>query len=235
MKRINITVFGASQALGLGDSQLGGWVNRLRLHLENNSQNDITVYNNSVRAATTNHIIERFETECNGRVRSQDGFESFIIFAFGGNDSSVNNETGQSLTSLKQFAENIETLARKAQELAKNVVFVSSTLADERKTVPLSFNNKVSFYNDKTVQYDNIIERIAKARNCQYVSLHSLITANDLAEDGLHQNSAGHEKIFRCILPFILEKGKLTMLQKSLRPMQQTSIDTTSNRHNLLP
>jgi len=206
-KRIGIMVFGDSVAFGEGDKERGGWVNRLALYLKNHGKNDTTVMNLSVKAATTKHVLNRFESEAGERLRPDK--ENFVIFALGNNDSSVNNIAGQPIIKPRQFEENITELITKAKKFTRNVIFVGSAQMEEKKTVPLLFNSKISFYNQRSAYYDNFIQQIAHTKGCQFIDIRNLLNKDDLAQDGVHPNENGHEKMFKHILYKMITQGKL--------------------------
>src|SRR3989338_9313414 len=67
----SICVFGDSTAWGAWDLEKGGWVNRLWFHVAKRKDDDyVEVYNCSVSGATTDTILERFESEA--KIRSAD-------------------------------------------------------------------------------------------------------------------------------------------------------------------
>ena len=85
---MNILVFGDSIAYGANDLELGGWVNRLGLHLDKKYDYDYNVFNFGVSGEITTEVLARFDSECKARCGKQ-GNETVIIFAIGINDTSM--------------------------------------------------------------------------------------------------------------------------------------------------
>ena len=62
-----ICVFGASVTKGAWDTEMGGWVNRLRLDLEDFKKRKYSVYNLGISGDTTESLLERIDSECKAR------------------------------------------------------------------------------------------------------------------------------------------------------------------------
>ena len=126
-----LCIWGDSITWGANDSELGGWVNRLRLFIE--SQNtDVRVYNLGISADTTTNVLERFRAEAKARV------PDMIVFALGVNDSSYITSEDNPVVSLEKFITNLTDILRQAKEFTNTIAFIGITPVDESKCKPLS-------------------------------------------------------------------------------------------------
>lgn len=201
MKDINIYVFGDSITYGAGDYELGGWVNRLRLILENDgSENYYNVFNLGISGEETRETSERFESEL--RVRYDMYVDNIIIFAIGINDTL--DVCGKDEVSLEDFTNNITNLINKAKKYSNKILFIGLTKVNENLVAPLPWNLEKSYFNEKIIKYDREIEKICLENNIYYLKIFDLLTNDDLI-DGLHPNEIGHQKMCDKVLEKISE------------------------------
>ena len=192
-----ICIFGDSIARGGIDRERGGWVNRLRKHIES-SNHDARVYNLGVSGGTTDDLLERFSVEAKARE------PEIIIFAIGINDASFRKSLNGSYVPLEKFKNSLEILKQKADVFTKKVVFVGITKVDENKTTPIPWNMDASYKNKDIQEYNQAIKDFCEKNNLPFIEMYGLLGKEDL-EDGLHPNSAGHEKMFQKIKDFLIE------------------------------
>ena len=201
MKDINIYVFGDSITYGAGDYELGGWVNRLRLILENDgSEIYYNVFNLGISGEETRETSERFESEL--RVRYDMYVDNIIIFAIGINDTL--DVCGKDEVPLEDFKNNITNLINKAKKYSNKILFIGLTKVNENLVAPLPWNLEKSYFNEKIIKYDNEIEKICLENNIYYLKIFDLLT-NDYLIDGLHPNEIGHQKMCDKVLEKIRE------------------------------
>lgn len=199
MEIINIIVFGDSLAYGMDDTELGGWVNRLRSYFDNHDERKINIFNLSIPGEITRETLKRFDAECN--IRCDKDKMTVIVFAVGINDTQDVN--GNYRVSLEQFYSNIKSLIRAAKKYTHYILFVGLTQVDEAKVLPVIWNRNKSYSNDKIKKFDNLLEKICSIEKEEYLKVYDKITINDLS-DGLHPNIIGHKKLFYEILKNIL-------------------------------
>lgn len=192
-----ICVFGDSITEGHCDYEEGGWVNRLKKYLEN-KDSGISVYNLGVSGDNTDDLLERFNAEAEARE------PEIIIFAIGINDSSYRVSLQDNRINFKKFKNNLEILLKQADLLAEKIIFTGITKVDENKTVPLPWNQDASYKNKDIRKYDGAIEGLCEKNSLPFIEMYGLLNKEDL-EDGLHPNSAGHEKMFQRIKDFLME------------------------------
>ena len=108
-----ICVFGASITWGACDEEKGGWINRLRLHLESFS-NKIMIYNLGIPGETTDDLLKRFKNEAGVRLLDESESKEYkdhniIILSIGTNDSSTDSKNSPRI-SPEKFQKNLNKL-----------------------------------------------------------------------------------------------------------------------------
>ena len=191
----DILVFGDSIVYGACDYKMGGWVNRLRLYLESNKENDYVVFNMGIPGNVTSDVLKRFEKEMNVRYCVDDN--QIIILAVGINDTQIINDTQR--VTLEEYKKTVRKLIKKAKKYTDNIIYLGLTRVDEDKVRPLPWNPIKRYSNSQIVTFDRTLKKICTSSNIKYVSLIDVLDNNDL-EDGLHPNSNGYEKIFKEVI-----------------------------------
>ena len=190
-----ICVFGDSIAFGALDYEGGGWVGRLKKYFE--ADCGALVYNLGIDGDNTDYLLERFDVEAEARE------PAVIIFAIGINDASFRKSLKGNKVPISGFKKNLDILSQKAKVFTKKVIFISITKVDESKTAPTPWNTD-NFYENKNVkEYNQAIKDFCRKNNLLFIDLFDLLDKEDL-EDGLHPNSAGHEKMFQRVKDFLI-------------------------------
>ncbi len=196
-----ICIFGDSITWGAWDLEKGGWVNRLWLYF-GAGESEVDVYNLGISGDATSDLLKRFD--CEAQARKPD----VIIFDIGSNDSSGENSEENHRLPPEQFKKNLDELINLAKKFTDKIIFLGSTMADESKTLPVSWNNAV-FYSNKNLKiYGEMIKEVAGKNSCHFLDLFDLLGIEDL-DDGLHPNAQGHEKIFIAVKNFLLDNKLL--------------------------
>lgn len=195
MKDINILIFGDSITYGAWDKENGGWVNRLRLALENKNETYFNIYNLGIPGETTIDLKKRFDSECNCRFNTND--KTIIIFSVGINDSQIIRD--KSLVLIKDFKKNIIELIDKAKQYTPHILFIGLTKVDENRTKPVSWDNNINYFNEEVIKYNEVLKNICKEKVINYLDIFNLLDTKDL-DDGLHPNNNGHQKLCEEIL-----------------------------------
>ena len=191
MRDINILVFGDSITYGAWDKEKGGWVNRLRLALENDDSNSYyTIFNLGISGDVTESIKNRFDNECKIRFNKNDN--TIIIFSIGINDTQ--NVKDEDRVSLETFRNNIITLINSAKKYTDNILFIGLTKVDESKVTPLPWDKEKGYLNTKIINFDKELKNICLENNVDYLYIYDLLEVDELF-DGLHPNNVGHQKI----------------------------------------
>lgn len=198
MKDINILIFGDSITYGAWDKENGGWVNRLRLALENKNETYFNIFNLGIPGETTIDLKKRFDNECNYRFNTND--KTIIIFSVGINDSQIIKD--KSLVLIKDFKKNIIKLIDKAKQYIPYILFIGLTKVDENRTNPVSWDNNINYSNEEIIKYNEVLKNICKEKEINYLEIFNLLDIKDL-DDGLHPNNNGHQKLCEEILKYL--------------------------------
>lgn len=200
MKDINILIFGDSITYGAWDDEKAGWINRLRLILENKNDHYYNIFNLGIPGDTTINVKERFNYECKHRYNIN--AQTIIIFSIGINDSYIVD--GKNNVSILDFKKNILDLINMAKEYTQNILFIGLSKVDESQVNPLSWDDNISYLNKEILKFDKELESICYQNKIAYLDIFDLLEISDL-KDGLHPNNVGHKKMCDEILRKIEE------------------------------
>ena len=188
-KRNKILVFGDSIVYGQMDLEMGGWVNRLKLELANDSSIDSChVFNMGISGQSTGEVLERIDSECGGRILEE--ASNLIILAVGINDSQVID--GEVLVDKATFRKNVRELIFHARNHTPRVVYLGLTPVDDTHSDPVSWDKTKSWKNDLVREYDKIIEEVCEEMDVRYIHVFDKLDPTTNA-DGLHPSAVGHE------------------------------------------
>ncbi len=184
-KDIVSLIFGDSIVYGLYDKEFGGWVNRVRIKLEQRAKNNF-IMNLGIPGQTSNDILNILELEIKNRYNTNDRFN--LIFSFGIKDSLLLNKD---VNYLKKFEDNLSKIINISKNYTNNIYFLGLLRPD------INIRNEYILTNVEKI--DNCIKNICEKKGIYYININAILTTNDL-DDGLHPNSKGHQKISELIL-----------------------------------
>ena len=202
---MNICIFGDSITWGTGDSEKGGWTERLKVYF--GKKYDIDVYNLGISGNTTEDLLERIENE--SKVREP----NIIIFAIGVNDAQFIHSTNSNRISEDDFRANIEKLYGIAKKFTSKIIFIGLTPVDESKTKPIPWNTNKTYTNERIKKFDQIVEEFCLKNNLKFIPVSDFLNNDDLT-DGVHPNTQGYIKIFERIKTEL--ENSLTLLGISI-------------------
>ncbi|MBQ0018247.1 MAG: hypothetical protein KBS63_03415 [Clostridiales bacterium] len=193
--RNKIVVFGDSITFGAWDKECGGWVNRLRLSVDNDTRIEKShVFNMGISGQVTEEILDRIDDECRRRIR--DDAKNTVILAAGINDTQVIR--GEIRVPEGEFRYNVRSLIRRAQRYADNVLYVGLTRVDESRTSPWAGDRTKTWKNALIERYDRIIEEICDEEGADYIRM--LEVTDPMSNyDGLHPDAEGHRRIAEAV------------------------------------
>jgi lysophospholipase L1-like esterase len=201
-----ILVFGSSSVYGAWDKE-GGWVGRLRKYADQQNEyhekNRTEVYNQGIIGDSSKNVLERFEVETQLRLRINDGVNT-ILFQIGGNDSSFIASKGKARIIPEFYKQNLASLLALARKYTQNIAFVGLTLVDESVTNPISWDSDIFYKNDAILLYNDIIRDFCKVNDIPFIDI--IDRAIYFCDDGVHQDSNGHQIVFECVREFLKEK-----------------------------
>ena len=195
MKRI--VAIGASSVQGSVDIE-GGWAGRFQKHLFKKSPTEHRIFNLGISGTTSEMVLKRFDSECD--VRRPDT----IIVSCGGNDAirrgAVNADR---MIALNQTVLNLKNILEKAKNKANKVVFVGFTPVIDEKLKP--FRGDIFFLNSDVEENNNAVKTLCEEMGVSFVDTYTAMIEEDdwqkyIWDDGLHPNSAGHQRILEILL-----------------------------------
>lgn len=184
-KDVVYMIFGDSIAYGLYDKEYSGWVNRIRISLENNLNNNF-IFNLGIPGQNSSDILKKFEEELQNRYNNEDIFN--LIFSFGIKDALILNENEEHIN---VFEKNVLEIIQKSKKYTENIYFIGLIETDKQIRKEYKIEN--------IIRIDECLERICKENNVKYIKIRNFIEKEDLS-DGLHPNTIGHKKISEIIL-----------------------------------
>lgn len=205
-----IYLVGDSITQGYWDSK-GGWADRIKAEV---LTRDIAsgfkyyhgVHNLGVDGNTTQQALERFDSET--EARHWRNSEYGVVIAIGTNDTVVNKE-GDTVSDPSRYHLQIEELLSKAKRITNKVAVLNLLPVNEELTNPLpSSNSGKSYTNDRIEMFNKELVEFCKSSNVELIDVRREYLnrdCNSLFADGLHPNDAGHEIIFRTVMPVIEE------------------------------
>jgi len=200
-------IFGASTTHGNWD-EMGGWAERIRHYVVkkyiDNPQNNPKrhVFNLGVPGDGTVKLLERIEPEIKARLFYE---ETIIIVSVGVNDSRINNSNKTPIVADEIFSQNQNKILEIVKKYTAKILYVGYEPVNERVTAP--YDEKFSYVNERIQKFDNIVRLICEKNNIPFVDCFTPFIEEDnkkyIHEDGLHLTSAGHQKMFELIKPYL--------------------------------
>ncbi len=202
-KALRIIAIGDSLIYGYGDSEGGGWVERLRRKWMESEQ-DHVLYNLGVRGDRTIQVHQRLQKEWSYRGELRNKYPDVIILSVGVNDSArIGHPQGKNLTNLESFREEINNLLDNAQSLA-SVFFICMIPVDESK---MPFLNCFHYNLRDQYHYKEVTKQACYQRSIPYLdtfdswmSRGESWRSNKISADGLHPNVQGYASLFNEII-----------------------------------
>jgi len=196
-------IFGDSITYGAWD-KVGGWVQRLRIFIEEKYPEEHLIYNLGVSTDTSESLLERLEFE----TEKIKGSTMIFIFQIGTNDSAILSTKKDFWVGKEKFRDNIKEIIKKSKKFSKNIFFVGTTPVDENKTQPIPWDKRVTYKNENIKKYNEILKEVCSVEKIPFIGIFDKFFKLDykkLLQDGVHPNSQGHEKIFEIIKEFLIE------------------------------
>jgi lysophospholipase L1-like esterase len=202
-----ILVFGDSIVWGADDTKYGGWVNRFKIWFKTTGKfNEVFNLGNSGEISA--QLLKRIENESKARIKPEYKEKDIIIIQAGQNDSLFIHSKNNLRVSTKDFEDNLQELINIAQKFSSKIVFLGLTPVEEAKVSPIPWNADKSYKNEYIQEYNQIVKRVCEENKIHFIEVFDDWLKMDykkLLEDGLHPNSAGHEKIFKTIKDFLIK------------------------------
>lgn len=198
-----VVIIGDSLVYGFGDTEGGGWVERLRRQWMDPDRSGPILYNLGVRGDGVQQITQRLEAEFRLRGELRRRVPDFIVLSVGLNDSArLGRPNGRRMLEASGFAREIETLLDKAQQLCP-VFFIGMVPVNE---AAMPYAETLYFSRADQACYKEITDKACETRGVPYFDVYAQWLSNGdawcnarLCSDGLHPNVLGYRTLCRDI------------------------------------
>jgi len=192
-----LIIIGDSGVYGWGDTEGGGWCERLRQDWLK-SENAPIIYSLGVRGDGLEKVAKRFRHEWEARGELRRKVPEGILLAIGLNDSArIGRKDGRPQLSEDAFKFGLKRLIN---EIKKEVHIMVLGLTPVNEDV-MPFADCLWYSNESCSKYEKKIEEACLDLNIPFFALHKkMINISSykslLLSDGIHINSEGHKWIF---------------------------------------
>ena len=198
-----VVAIGDSLVYGYGDSEGGGWVERLRRGWLAPSTSGPILYNLGVRGDGVAQVSKRLEREFCDRGELRHRTPDILLLSFGVNDSArAGRANGRPVTDIKTFELTVNQLLKQACRLCP-VYFVGMIPVNE---AAMPFANILHFSQAEQRNYRDITRSLCKANQIHYLDLFEQWTQESddwvcdrLCTDGIHPNVLGYRTILEAV------------------------------------
>lgn len=199
-----VVVVGDSLVYGYGDTEAGGWVERLRRQWMDPSQPGPIIYNLGVRGDGVQRVSVRLEREFKLRGELRRQVPDLLVLSVGLNDSArLGKATGRPMTDDTLFVDELNNLLEQAQELCP-VFFVGMVPVNE---AAMPYADILHFSNADQGRYNQMTRAACEGRQIPYLDLyqrwiaHGQTWCNErLSSDGLHPNVLGYRTLMADVM-----------------------------------
>lgn len=198
-----VIAIGDSLVYGYGDSEGGGWVERLRLQWMNPDASGPILYNLGVRGDGVTQVAKRLEREFCDRGELRHRTPDVLVLSFGVNDSARAGHThGRPVTDLASFEHSVQNLLERASQMCP-VYFVGMVPVNQ---AAMPFANILHFSHEYQRQYRDVTRQLCAEQSIPYLDLFEAWSGKGegwvcdrLCTDGIHPNILGYRTILQSI------------------------------------
>ncbi len=201
---LKIVALGDSLVYGFGDTEGGGWVERLRRSWMQPSSPGHVIYNLGVRGDRIGQVAKRLEVEFRHRGELRNRVPDMIILSVGVNDSArVGRPNGKNYTDFAVFETEIASLLEQASLLCP-VLFVGMVPVNETK---MPFMDCLYYNHSDQYRYKEAIRLACIKKGIPYLDIFQKWIGfseewrtERLSTDGLHPNVTGYRELLEEVL-----------------------------------
>ncbi|KST61764.1 GDSL-type esterase/lipase family protein [Mastigocoleus testarum] len=201
---LKIVALGDSLVYGFGDTEGGGWVERLRRSWMQPSSPGHVIYNLGVRGDRIGQVAKRLEVEFRHRGELRNRVPDMIILSVGVNDSArVGRPNGKNYTNFAVFETEIASLLKQASLLCP-VLFIGMVPVDETK---MPFMDCLYYNHSDQYRYKEATRLACVKKGIPYldifqkwIGLSEEWRAKRLSADGLHPNVTGYRELLEEVI-----------------------------------
>ncbi|MBE9063994.1 GDSL-type esterase/lipase family protein [cf. Phormidesmis sp. LEGE 11477] len=207
-----VIVMGDSLVYGYGDSEGGGWVERLRRDYLDPQQTGPIFYNLGIRGNGVAQVAERLQREFCDRGELRHRTPDLLVLSVGVNDCArAGRVNGRPVSDPDSFAQSLEQLLTQSRQLCP-VLFIGMVPINE---AAMPFANVLYFSRTEQQRYSQITRQLCEAHQIPYLDLFERWSQKSeawqcdrLCTDGIHPNSLGYRTILETVKawqPFVQE------------------------------
>ncbi len=198
-----VVAIGDSLVYGYGDSEGGGWVERLRLKWMDPETPGPILYNLGVRGDGVVQVAKRLEREFCDRGELRHRTPDILVLSFGVNDSAcAGRANGRPVTDIIRFNQSVGRLLQKARQLCP-VYFVGMVPVNE---TAMPFANILHFSQAEQRRYRDTTRQLCDRHEVPYLDLFEQWSdqgnewmCDRLCADGIHPNILGYRTILEAV------------------------------------
>ena len=205
-----LIVIGDSSVYGWGDTEGGGWCERLKRDWSNISNNPV-IYQLGVRGDGIEKVAKRWETEWKSRGETRRNKPKGVLLSVGINDSArIGDRDGRHQLEIDGFEYGIERLVNQIKSKAEVFVLGLSPV-DESK---MPFGGCLWYSNEFCNTYERRMKEVCINQNVPFLSTFKEMYSDKrsidwISSDGIHLNSKGHFWIYQRLKSWdVLQKWK---------------------------
>ena len=193
-----LIVIGDSSVYGWGDTEGGGWCERLKRDWLNQKDSPI-IYQLGVRGDGIEKVANRWEKEWSSRGETRRNKPKGILLNVGLNDTArVGQINGRPQMEIDGFEYGFERLVNEMRSHTE-VFVIGLSPVDERK---MPFGGCLWYSNEYCNEYEKRMEEVCINQNVPFLSTFREMNSdrrsiNWLSNDGIHLNSNGHFYIYQ--------------------------------------
>ena len=211
---LRLIALGDSLVYGYGDTEGGGWVERLRRQWmqfdypvqtmpEDLPHTAPVLYNVGIRGNTAEQVTQRLDQDFALRGEYRNRLPDGLILSVGLNDSPrLGRATGKNYTDFDRFQWTMENLLERSLELGL-VYFIGMVPVNSAR---MPFLNLLYYNHSDQYRYKEVTRQLCAAVGIPYLDIFELwLKQGDawwqsrLTPDGLHPNSLGYASLFETI------------------------------------
>ncbi len=198
-----VIAIGDSLIYGYGDSEGGGWVERLRRGWMDPETSGPILYNLGIRGDGVVQVAKRLEREFFDRGELRHRTPDVLVLSFGVNDSArAGHAKGRPVTDLETFELTFSRLLQRACALCP-VYFVGMVPIDE---TAMPFANILHFSRFEQRRYRDVMCRLCELHQVPFLDLLAQWEQQSdewicdrLCIDGIHPNVLGYRTILEAV------------------------------------
>lgn len=198
-----VIAIGDSLVYGYGDSEGGGWVERLRRSGMCPDSPGPVFYNLGIRGDGVVQVANRLDAEFSGRGELRHRKPEVLVLSVGVNDSACAGRVGgRPVTDIDTFAQEMDSLLTKSRSLCPTF-FVGMVPVNE---AAMPFAGILYFTREQQARYRDVTKQLCAKHGVPYLDVFEAWceqgekwVCDRLTSDGLHPNALGYRTLLQSV------------------------------------